>query len=495
MGESFIIIFRRVFMKEKLTQLMESCRKLGADYADVRMKDIWTESIVAEDGKVKTLSSGRSVGCGIRVFVDGSLGFTATNDLNGLEEAARKAYEIAKASKALQSRKIELAEKPVVIGNYATPVRVDPEKVPIGDKIELLMNCEKIMLAVPGVSRTCSSMSFRKEDVIYCDTDGSFIIQSFCQSGGGISATAVGGGDAQTRSYPNSFRGNYSRAGYEHITGLDLPGHAEKCAKESVELLNSTDCPSGVYDLIIDPTQMTLQIHESIGHPTELDRVYGSEAAYAGASFISPEDLTNTLVYGSPHVTVVADATYPGGLGTFGYDDEGVAARNVTLIDKGIFKNFTTCRDTAHRVGQSSGGMALSDGWRNLPIVRMTNINMLPGDYELDDLISGISDGFMLDVNKSWSIDDKRINFQFACEIAYEIKDGKLTGKLYKYPIYRGVTTEFWANCDGVATEKYWKLYGTPNCGKAQPPQTARVGHGSSPTRFRKVKVGVDDVK
>ena len=483
-------------MKEKLEQLMEFCKGLGADYADIRVKDIWTQAVIAEDGKIKTLNSGRSVGCGIRVFVDGSLGFAATNDLAKLEETAKKAYEIACVSKELQSEKIVLAPKPVVVDEFSTPMKQDPEAVTLEEKIALLLSCEKVMRAIPGVSRTSSSVQFRKEHVIYCDTEGSFITQSFCQSGGGISATAVGGGDAQTRSYPNSFRGNYARAGYEYIIEMDLLAHAEKCARESVELLNAPDCPSGVYDLVINPSQMTLQIHESIGHPTELDRVFGSEAAYAGGSFVTPEDLNSGLVYGSAHVTVVADATCGGGaLGSYGYDDEGVAAQRVVLIDKGIFKNFTSCRDTAHRVGRLSGGMCLADGWHNLPIVRMTNINLEPGNFEVDELIAGIEDGFLLDVNKSWSIDDKRVNFQFACEIAYEIKNGKLTGKIFKNPIYSGVTTEFWGNCDGVANEKHWQLYGTPNCGKGQPGQVARVGHGSAPTRFRKVKVGVADVK
>jgi len=352
-------------------------------------------------------------------------------------------------------------------------------------------------VGVEGVSRTSSSMNFRKEAVTYCDSEGSFITQNFCQSGGGISATAIGGGDVQTRSYPNSFRGNYSRAGYEFVEGMDLAAHAEKCAKESVAMLNAEDCPSGVFDIILDPSQMTLQIHESIGHPTELDRVFGSEAAFAGASFVDPKNLQaeHQLKYGSPHLTIYADATTPGGLGSFGYDDEGVAAQNITLIDKGIFKNFTTCRTTAAKIGQTSGGMGIADGWRNLPMVRMTNINMAPGDMPLDELIGGIEDGFLFDVNKSWSIDDKRVNFQFACEIAYEIKDGKLTGKIYKNPIYAGVTTDFWGKCDGVANEEHWSLYGTPNCGKGQPMQVQRCGHGSSPTRIRKVKVGVADVK
>ena len=482
-------------MKEKLTELMRFCKGLGADYADVRLKHVWIQGISAEDGKIRGLNASDSRGCGIRVFVDGSLGFCATNDMDGLEAAARKAYEIALESRVLQSEKIVLSPKPVVVDTYATPVEIDPKNVPLEDKIALLLKCEEIMRSVEGVGRTSTNMSFRKEDVIYCDTDGSYITQSFCQSGGGIAATAMGGGDVQTRSYPNGHRGNFARAGYEYINQMDMPSKAKGLAEECVKLINAPDCPSGVYDLILNPSQMTLQIHESIGHPTELDRVFGSEAAYAGASFVAPEDLDGSLIYGSPHVTVVADATCPQGLGTYGYDDEGVKAQKVTLIDKGIFKAFTTCRYYAPKVGQESGGMALADSWRNLPMVRMTNISMMPGNMEMDELIGGIKYGFLLDVNKSWSIDDKRNNFQFACEIAYEIKDGKLTGSIFKNPIYSGRTTEFWGSCDGAANEKYWQLFGTPNCGKGEPGQVARVGHGSSPTRFRNVKVGVEDVK
>ena len=481
-------------MKERLTQLMEYCKKIGADYGDVRVKDISLESMLVENGVVKEISNNRSSGAGIRVLVGGAVGFAATSDFDRLEEIADRAYSIALASATLQAGKVVFSEKPPVCDRYETPVEIDPFTVPMEEKLALLLECERIMGAVPGVSKTSSSLSFRKEEVVYCDTDGSYIIQSFCRSGGGISALAVSDSDAQIRSYPNSYRGNFARAGYEHILALALEKHAGEIARESVALVNAPDCPSGIYDLVIEPSQLTLQIHESVGHPTELDRVLGSEAAFAGASFVRPEDLQEELRYGSEHVTIVADAHCSKGLGTFGYDDEGVAAAYTVLVDKGIFKNFTTSRDTAPVIGQLSNGTALADGWRNLPIVRMTNINLLPGEFEYDELIGGVKDGFLLSVNKSWSIDDKRINFQFACEVAYEIKNGKKTGRIFKNPIYSGITTEFWGSCDGVASEKYWQLYATPICGKGQPLQSAGVGHGSAPARFRNVKVGVGDV-
>lgn len=481
-------------MKERLTGLMAGCLEKGADYADIRVKTIDTESLSLSNGKVKAIKSDISTGFGIRVFYGGSWGFAASSDFDKLEETASRAFDIAKASTLLQKTALVLAPKPAVVDHYVTPIEQDPFTVPLSEKIALLMDCEKEMKSVEGVIQTQSSMDFRREDAIYCDSCGSYITQKLYQSGGGISATAAGGGGAETRSYPASMRGSHAKAGYEFLLSMDLRGHAGLIARESVQLLTAMDCPSGLYDVILDSSQMAMQIHESVGHPTELDRILGYEAAYAGTSFVRIDDVKEGMVYGSPQVTVVADATYPGGLGTFGYDDEGVGAKSTTLVNKGILENFTTSRETAGKIGQESNGACLADGWRHSPLVRMTNINLLAGSYELDELIAGIEDGFLMSVTKSWSIDDKRINFQFACEIAYEIKGGRKTGRVFKNPIYSGITTQFWKSCDGVANEKYWFMNGTPFCGKGQPDQTARVGHGSSPARFRKVKVGVDRV-
>jgi TldD protein len=347
--------------------------------------------------------------------------------------------------------------------------------------------------AEAGLFKTKGYLDFRREEKILADTDGSFITQDLYESGGGIEAVAANQQDVQHRTYPNSFRGNFATAGYEFIREMGLVENAGRIAREAMILLGAEDCPSGTFDLVIDSSQMTLQIHESIGHPIELDRVFGWEAGYAGTSFLSPGMIG--FQYGSEHVNIVADATCPRGLGTFGYDDDGIKAQTTPIITKGVFNDFISSRDTAALLGQASNGTARADGWGRIPIVRMTNINMLPGDIELEELFAGIEYGFYFCTNKSWSIDDKRLNFQFACEIAYEIKDGKLSGKIFKNPIYTGITPEFWNSCDGVANEKYWNLYGTPNCGKGQPGQVAHVGHGSSPTRFRNVKVGVADVK
>jgi len=477
-------------LKDKLTQAMAKAKALGADYADIRLKDIRMESIRLENGALSAAVSNRSQGYGIRVFVDGSMGFAASADMDNLVGTVHEAYAIAKASLTLQAQKIKLAPKEPATGTYSTPVVTDPFTVPLADKLALLNECYDAVKAVPGIGYNHMGLDFRKDDVIYADTDGSYIDQYFCQCTGYLDASATSETDNQSRSYINVIRG-----GYETILDEKLPEIAARLAKEVVELINCPDCPSGEFDLVINPNQLFLQIHESVGHPTELDRVMGSEAAFAGRSFLEPGDLQNNLIYGSEHVTIVADATCPKGLGTFAYDDEGVPGQNITLIDKGKFVGFQTSRDNSPVVGLPSSGAGLSDGWRNLPIVRMTNINLLPGSGTPEELIAGIEYGFLLDQNKSWSIDDLRVNFQFACQVAYEIKDGKLTGRKFKNPIYAGKTTEFWGSCDGVAGPDHWQLVGVPNCGKGQPMQVMRVSHGSSPARFRKVKVGVSDVK
>lgn len=482
-------------MKNHILKTLDMLKEKGVDYADIRMVDRMSENISTEDLKVQSISNSRSKGVGIRVILDGSLGFASTQDLTKLEEIAMYALELAKASRMIQTEKIRMAEKDVVVDNYVTPIEIDPFTVSKAEKIELLLKAEETMRKSANLCKTIASMDFQKEEKIYADTEGSYITQTLYESGAGIEAMASSKDDVQGRSYPNSFRGNHATAGYEYVKSLNLVENSERIGKEAESIVNAEECPSGHFDIVIDGSQLALQVHESIGHPIELDRVFGSEAAYAGMSFVTVDKLTENFKYGSELVTVVADGTMPKGLGSYGYDDDGVKSQRTVIIDKGIFKNFISSRDTAVKINQKSNGTNRADGWQNMPIVRMTNISLMPGTFELEELFTGIENGLYFCTNKSWSIDDKRVNFQFATELAYEIKDGKLTGKIYKNAIYTGITPEFWGSCDGVCNEKYWTLYGTPNCGKGQPGQTAHVGHGTAPARFRNVKVGVKDVK
>jgi TldD protein len=307
----------------------------------------------------------------------------------------------------------------------------------------------------------------------------------------GYSATAVAKGEMQRRSYPASFGGQYMSMGYELVAGIRLLENAERIREEAVALLSAPTLPSGKRDVIIESSQLALQIHESVGHPVELDRVLGSEANYAGRSFVTTDKLQERFRYGSEIVNIVSDCTMPGGLATFGFDDDGVRAQRFHIIQDGIFSGYLTNRELAHVVdNERSHGCNRADGFNRLPMVRQTNICLLPGDWTYDDLLADTEGGILLETNKSWSIDQLRLNFQFGCEAAWEIKGGK-KGTMYKNPNYQGITPEFWNSCDAICNDDYWQLWGITNCGKGQPGQTAEVSHGCAPTRFRNVEVGI----
>jgi TldD protein len=351
------------------------------------------------------------------------------------------------------------------------------------------MEASRRMQGVPDLAFAEAMLDFYRKRSVFVSSEGAEIDQTITHSGGGIEATAVADGEIQRRSFPNSFRGHIAAAGYEHIRALGLVEEAERTGREAVELLAAPDCPSIETTLVLDSQQMVLQVHESVGHPTELDRVLRMEEAYAGNSFVRPED-RGRLRYASDQVTITADATLAGGLGSFGYDDEGVPAQRIPLIEQGILQNFQSSRETAPVIGDRSNGTMRADGWQNLPLIRMTNINLEPGEGTLAEIIGDTKDGLFMSTNTSWSIDDQRVNFQFGCEIAWRIKDGRLT-EMYRNPNYTGITTDYWGSCDAVGGREDWTVWGTPNCGKGQPGQVARVGHGTAPARFRNVRVGV----
>jgi len=472
-------------LEENINQAMQYALSLGIDYADIRFKDIATETLTVINGELTTSLNNRSRGYGIRVYKDGVMGFAANSDLNNLHETVNEAVKIAKASLTSQTNKVYMTAKKTVIDFYTTPYDIDPFTVPLTKKIALLMECDCIMHSTQGVSHRFSSMQFRKEIVFFADTDGSFIEQRFYQSAAWLKVFAASKMGNQKRSYNSVLQ-----AGYESILTSKLPIEALRIAKEVVELSKAPVCPSGVFDIILAPSQLFMQIHESIGHPTEIDQILINDPTYVNQSFLDLNDLDRGLIIGSEHVTIVADATCPTGLGTFAYDDEGTPGQCITLINKGVFTGFQTTRDTAHAINQTSSGTGRSDSWHNIPIARMTNINLLPGNETLDDLLSGIEYGFLLDENRKFDIDDSRINFKFTCEIAYEIKNGKLTGHIYKNPTYSGKTIDLWKSCDGVADLEHWKIIGAINCGKGSPMQLMRISHGSSPARFRNVRIG-----
>jgi TldD protein len=472
-------------------EAVEAARAAGAHYADARFVHEDSESITVRNQEMEGIDRATSEGVGVRVLVDGYWGFAATARPEGAEIArtAGLAVEIARAAARLPREPVKLTKVEPATGTWASPVQEDPFNVSLEEKIALLMEATRRMQEVDGLAFAEGGIDLYRVRTSFASSEGSAIEQTVLHSGAGLDATAISEGELQRRSYPNSFRGHIAAAGWEHIAKLGLIEEAERTATEAVELLSATDCPSEVTTLVLDSGQMELQVHESIGHAVELDRVLGMEESYAGSSFVSPGD-RGKLRYASDLVSITADATIPGGLGSFGWDDEGVPAQRVPIIVDGTFQDFISSRETAGAIGGTSTGAMRADGWGNLPLIRMTNINIEPGEGSLADIIGDTKDGIFMATNQSWSIDDKRVNFQFGCEIAWRIEGGKLT-QMYRNPNYTGITTEFWRSCDAVGGREDWTLWGTPNCGKGQPAQTARVGHGTAPARFRNVQVGV----
>jgi len=404
---------------------------------------------------------------------------------------AARAVAIAKASALAKRGDVVLAQEQAYVDSWVSPCRKDPFEIPLETQLALLLAADAEMHRVKGVTLTETDMQFRKIDSWFASSIGSRIHQRKFISGCGMAATSFQGQEIQKRSYPNSFGGQHSLQGYELIESLDLLKNAPVIAEEAAALHSAAQCPEKTGTLILGGSQLGLQIHESVGHPIELDRVLGEEANFAGTSFLTLDQL-NRLRYGSDIVNVVADARleHGPGLGSFAYDDEGVPAQCTNIIKDGQFRGYLSNRETAHLIGlKRSSGTMRTESWNRLPIIRMTNISLLPGSWSVDDLIADTDDGILMDTNRSWSIDDRRYQFQFSTEIGWEIKGGKKT-RMLKNSSYSGITTEFWNSCDAICSRDHWTLWGTPNCGKGQPMQTMGTGHGAAPARFRTIRIG-----
>ncbi|MFN3476210.1 MAG: TldD/PmbA family protein [Candidatus Methylomirabilales bacterium] len=476
---------------DKLREVISYLKKKGAEYADIRWVRRAVQGITVKNGEVERSTELQDQGFGIRVLVHGAWGFAASASVTKaeLKKTANRAIALAKASASVGGGRVTLAEVEPLVATYRTPVEKDPFQVPLEAKLDLLFRATDLLRKDPRIRVAEGSLGFFKIWKVFVSTEGTEIEQEIIESGGGITATAVEGGEVQTRSYPASHGGDFATKGYEFIEQMDLIGNAERIREEALALLSADLCPSGEYTVILDGHQMALQIHESCGHAIELDRVLGMEMSYAGGSFLSLEKRRG-FHYGSPLVNITADATIPGGLGTFGYDDEGVPAQRVEIVREGIFLNYLSSRETAAVLGERSNGCMRADGWNRIPLIRMVNVNLEPGQGTLEELLADTNTGLLLSTNKSWSIDQMRLNFQFGCEIAWEIKNGRL-GRILKNPVYTGITPTFWGNLDAICGPESWHIWGVPNCGKGEPPQVAHVGHGTAPARFRRVQVGV----
>jgi TldD protein len=467
----------------------------GASYADARIADDRHRALSTKNGKIGSASDAESLGIGVRVIADGAWGFAASEDLSrpAVEATAGRAVEIAKASARVKQDDVQLAPEKPHTADWTTPYEIDPFTTSVEQNLELLLKIDSELRSVSGVTLAETNMNFRREEQWFASSQGANIHQTKYTTGVGYAAYAFAGSEIQKRSYPNSYGGQWQNKGYELIQELKLIENARRVGEEAVALLKADQCPEGTFDIILDGSQLGLQIHESVGHPIELDRVLGMEANFAGTSFLTLDKL-HKLRYGSDLVNVVADARqeHGPGLGTFAFDEEGVPAQCTPIITAGLFTGYLSSRETAPVIGLNrSGGTLRAEGWNRLPIIRMTNVSILPGENLLgrEQLISDTDHGVYMETNRSWSIDDKRYNFQFGTEIGWEIKNGKRT-RMLKNPSYSGITTDFWNAMDAICSREEWVLWGVPHCGKGQPQQVMGTGHGAAPARFRKIRVG-----
>ena len=483
-------------MLDVLTEVVGSAPS-RCTYAEARHVATDEEDLLVRNGCVDHVDSTSADGVGVRVRAGGGWGFAATRDTSraGIERALALALAVAESQPSAPAG--PLAPVAPARGHWACAHDVDPFAVSLEDKLALLFAAEAGLRGDgdgdgdPRIARSEAACESRRVRTAFASTEGAACTQERVECGASIGVVAVDGDELQVRSYPGSHGSSAACAGWEHVLALDLAAHAPRVAAEVLELLVAPECPAGRRTVILGGEQLALQVHESIGHALELDRMQLMEASYAGASWVVPGDL-GRLRYGSEHLDISADATLPGGLGTFGWDDEGVAATRTPLVVEGRLRAALSDRGSAAAIGlQRSGGCARADGFARQPIVRMTNVSIEPGRAgSLADLVADTETGLYLETNRSWSIDDRRLHFQFATEVAREIRGGQL-GRLLRNPSYAGVTPTFWGRLDAVCSAPEWRLWGVGNCGKGEPGQVMRVSHGTAPARFRDVQVGV----
>ena len=480
---------------EIANEALSAAKKAGASYADARVGRYRRQSIATRERQVAGVNDSESYGLGVRTLVDGSWGFAATSTMTraGAQRAATDAAAMSRAARIVRTHRVELAPVTPVTGAWMTPVRRDPVDVPLEDKIALLLAANEAALKVPTVRFASSSLSLLREVKTLVTTEGTNVTQTMIRVLPAFSATAVGaGGEFQVYEHELAPRG----MGWEYIESLDMPGNAERWAALAAEKVMARSVDAGQYDLILDPTNLWLTIHESIGHPTELDRAVGEEANYAGTSFVAPpEKMIGQLRFGPAFMNIQADRTQEGSLARVEWDDEGVPADRWLVIDKGIFKDYQTTREQVARIRTLTGvsrshGCSFAESWNRVQFQRMPNISLLPGerDLSLDDIVADTERGIVVKNRGSWSIDHQRFNFQFSGQAFYEVRGGKVTGML-RDVAYQSNTPVFWNSMDMIGGQSSYWMGGSFNDGKGEPAQSSSVSHGCVPARFKDVTI------
>jgi len=481
---------------------LDAAKSAGASYADVRISRNRNQAISTRERRVQNLVDNETFGFGVRVLVDGAWGFAASRELtrDEVSRIARQAVAQARANRTTLVRPVTLAPvTPTPDGTWRGPARIDPFDVPIEEKVELLLAANAAALGVAGARFVNSQMFFLREEKTLATTDGTYVVQTIYRAQPSLNITAVASdnSDFQTR---QSNDVQPMGKGYEHVLDAKLVENAPKWADEAVRKLSAKPVEVGRYDLVLHPSHLWLTIHESIAHPTELDRAMGYEANYAGTSFVAPPDkMLGTLKYGPEFMNIQGDRSQPGSLSACGWDDEGVRPDEFLIIKNGIFNDYQTTREQAlwldwwySRQGREprSHGCSYAQSWADVQFQRMPNVSLLPGEQNLswDDLIAATDRGIAIVGDGSFSIDQQRYNAQFGGQVFYEIRGGKIVGML-KDVAYQLRTPEFWNSMDMIGGRDSYMLGGAFNDGKGQPSQSNAVSHGCVPARFRNVNV------
>jgi TldD protein len=475
-------------MRRLARRAADALREAGADYGDVRVESISTESLTFRSLRLSEAALRTEEGVGVRAVVDGCWGFASGTGLSDscVDDVVSRAVSVARAGGVAGAGSVRLSREEVREGHFRGPCRQDPFEVSREDKIDLLTRVCENLHAPREVSVSYAGLWFEKRHRVFGNTEGTMVSSEIVFSQPLIRATAVHRGDAQSRSLQVGGR----VAGWEWIRELDMAQTATRVGEEAVMKVRADEGPTGTMDLVLDGVHLGLTMHESVGHPTESDRALGWEANMAGKSFLKLSD-RGSLRYGSPLVSFLADNTMQGGLATWGWDDEGVPGQRWYLVREGVFREFGTVRETAPELDEpTSRGCCRAQDFTHFPINRQPNLYLEPGDEGVtaDDLISEVDRGIYIEGRGSFSIDQMRLNFQFGGDFFWEIRGGRKVRPLKKV-IYRSTTPEFWGSCDGIAGPADFRRLGILTCGKGEPMQAARMTHGASHSRFRDIEV------
>ncbi len=488
--------------KELAMRALDAAKSAGAEYADVRINQNRNQAIQTREHRVQSLNDSETFGFGVRVLVKGAWGFAASRELlpDEMVRVARQAVSQAQANRAALERPVVLAPvTPTANGSWRGPAEIDPFEVPIEEKVALLLDANSAALKVAGAKFVNSGMFFLREEKTLATSDGTYVVQTIFRSQPQMTVTAVAPDLSDFQSRQSNDVQPMGR-GYEHVRDAKLIEHATRWATEAVQKLGAKPVDVGRYDLVLHPSHLWLTIHESIAHPTELDRAMGYEANYAGTSFVSPpQKMLGTLRYGPEMMNIQGDRTQPGSLSACGWDDEGVVPDTFLIIKKGIVNDYQTTREQApwldwwykkQGTQTRSHGCSYAQSWEDIQFQRMPNVSLLPGEKEqsFEDLIAATDKGIAIVGEGSFSIDQQRYNAQFGGQLFYEIKGGKIVGML-KDVAYQMRTPDFWNAMDMLGGKKSYQLGGAFNDGKGQPSQSNAVSHGCVPSRFRQINV------